>query len=74
MRTREPEQFVPALCQRIRDQALRLASDTEKTIGNVRASAELRQAVANTRLQRMILLLSLAAIIIAVVSLVVARH
>lgn len=73
MRTREPEQFVPALCQRIRDQALRLASDTEKTIGNVRASAELRQAVANTRLQRMILLLSLAAIIIAVVSLVVAR-
>jgi hypothetical protein len=73
-RIRQSDEFVPSLCRRIRDQALRLASDTEKTIGNIRASAELRQAIANTRLQRVLLILSLAAIIIAVVSLVVAKH
>jgi hypothetical protein len=66
---REPREFVPALCSWLRNQADRLAEDTATTTGNIRASAELRQAIANTRLQRTTLLLSLAATVIAVISL-----
>jgi hypothetical protein len=41
-------EYVPTLCARIREQAARLASDTQLAAGNIRASAELRQAIANT--------------------------
>ncbi|CCG02162.1 protein of unknown function [Blastococcus saxobsidens DD2] len=41
------------------------------TIDNLRGSAELRQAVANTRLQRTVVSFTLVALIVAVVSLLV---
>lgn len=66
-------EYVPTLCARIREQAARLASDTQLAAGNIRASAELRQAIANTRLQRVLLLLAIVAAILAVISLVTAR-
>jgi hypothetical protein len=66
---REPREFVPAFCSWLRNQASRLAEDTATTTGNIRASAELRQAIANTRLQRTTLLLSLAATVVAIISL-----
>jgi hypothetical protein len=70
----EPRDYVPALCSAIRKHAARLASDSSATTGNIRASAELRQAIANTRLQRSILFLSAIALVVAVVSLLVANH
>jgi hypothetical protein len=70
---KEPREFVPALCSWLRDQAIRLSEDTANTTGNIRASAELRQAIANTRLQRTTLLLSLAATLVAIISLLAAR-
>jgi hypothetical protein len=70
---REPREFVPALCSWLRNQANCLAEDTATTTGNIRASAELRQAIANTRLQRTTLLLSLVATVVAVISLLAAR-
>ena len=63
-------EYVPSLRDWIREQAVRLASDTKTTTGNIRASAELRQAIANTRLQRFILALAAIAAILAVISLV----
>ena len=70
----EPVEYVPALCAAIREHAARLATDTATTTGNIKASAELRQAIASTRLQRFILLLSVAATVVAVVSLLAANH
>jgi hypothetical protein len=70
----DPPEYVPALCAQIREQAARLASDTKTTTGNVRASAELRQAIANTTLQRFTLILSFAATIVAITSLLIAKH
>jgi hypothetical protein len=65
----EPADYVPSLCAEIRETAARLASDTKTTTGNIRASAELRQAITSTTLQRFIVALSMVATIIAVVSL-----
>jgi hypothetical protein len=62
-----PLEFVPGLCSMLKEQAARLASDTANTAGNIRASAELTQAIANTRLQRTVVIVSLAALIVAVV-------
>jgi hypothetical protein len=73
-RGREPLEYVPSLCGAIRGSAARLAADTTTTTGNLRASAELRQAIANTMLQRFILVLSVIATIVAVVSLLAANH
>jgi hypothetical protein len=65
----------------LRDQVERLARDTAATTSNVRASAELRQAVANTKLQRVMICLTIAAtaiavigVVVAIISLVVALH
>jgi hypothetical protein len=69
-----PLEYVAFLCAEIREQAARLLLDTTTTTGNVRASAELRQAIANTRLQRLIVCLSVAATVIAVISLLIAKH
>jgi hypothetical protein len=68
---RTPMEYLPALRDAIRDEAARLASDAATTTGNIRASAELRQAIANTRLQRFIVALSIVAAIIAVISLLI---
>jgi hypothetical protein len=68
----EPRELIPSLRERIRNQAGWLTRDMEATTGHIRASAELRQAIANTRLQRRILVLTVVTIAIAVISLVVA--
>ena len=71
---RAPIEYLPALCTGIRDEARRLASDTRTTTENIRASAELRQAIANTRLQRFVLGLSIIAIVVAIISLLAAQN
>jgi hypothetical protein len=68
----EPHELVPQLCESLRERAARLAADTANTDGNLRASAELRQAIANTRLQRRVLVLTIIAVVVAVLSLIVA--
>jgi hypothetical protein len=72
-RRRDPLEYVPSLCAEIRERAGRLAIDTTTTTGNIKASAELRQAIANTTLQRFVLALSFAATIIAIISLLTAH-
>jgi hypothetical protein len=64
-----PRELVPSLCSWLRDGAGRLADDTEGAARNIRASAELRQAIANTTLQRRVLALTFFATVVAVVSL-----
>ena len=66
----EPNELVPLLCESLARRAARLAEDTVNTDGNIRASAELRQAVANTRLQRWVVILAITAVVVALVSLI----
>lgn len=73
-RSQEPGDLVQLLRDGLRVSAQQLERDTAVTTANVRASAELRQAVANTRLQRSILVLTTLAVLIAVVSLIVSLH
>lgn len=63
--------FSIALCETLNKQATHLARDTAATTGNIRASAELRQSMANTRLQRIVLFLSIIAIIVSIATAVV---
>lgn len=65
----ERNDLAPALLALLSSAAERLASDTEDTTRNLRASAELQQAIANTRLQRSVLILAILAIVIAVIGL-----
>ena len=69
-----PQQLVPWLLDRLKHRGLGLERDTDVTARNISASAGLRQAIANTRLQRTMLLLTGIAIVIAVISLFVAIH
>jgi hypothetical protein len=57
------------LCSWRRESARRLAEDTEAATRNIRASAELRQTIANTALQRRVLALAFFATAVAVISL-----
>lgn len=68
----QPLELVPVLAESLRTQAARLSKDMAIATANIRASAELRQAIANTRLQRILLALTVIATVIAVISLVVA--
>jgi hypothetical protein len=68
-RNLEPSKLVPDLADGLRRQAERLGADAAATDANLRASAELRQAVANTRLQRTVVLVSIAALVVALISL-----
>jgi hypothetical protein len=68
-----PLEYVPELRSRIRDEAASLATGIATTTANIRASAELRQAIANTVLQRVVVVLSLVAIVVAVLSLTAPR-
>lgn len=70
----QPQELVPWLRERLQHQGLGLERDIDVTTRNISASAGLRQAIANTRLQRMVLFLTVIAIAIAVISLVVALH
>jgi hypothetical protein len=69
-----PQELVPWLLDRLKHLGLGLERDTDVTTRNISASAGLRQAIANTRLQRTMLLLTGIAIAIAVISLFVAIH
>ncbi|MBS1886123.1 MAG: hypothetical protein JSU06_02955 [Actinobacteria bacterium] len=73
-RSRPPMDYLEWLREGIGRQAARLGGDNATTSENIRASAELRQAIANTRLQRFILLLSAAAAIIAVIGILIASN
>jgi hypothetical protein len=68
----EARELLPGMCESLHDQAVRLVRDHAATIGNIRASAELRQAMANTKLQRIVVALSVMATVIAFISLLVA--
>lgn len=67
---RDPIEFVPQLCEVLHARASRIIADTANTDANVRASAELRQAIANTRLQRTVVLFTIIAVMIAFITLV----
>jgi hypothetical protein len=67
-----PREFVPGLNSALRERAARLAADTENTTGNIRSSADLRQAIANTLLQRTVVFFSVVAVVVAVIGLVLA--
>jgi len=71
---RAPTEFVPALCAWLGELAKRLVEDTESATVNIRASADLRQAIANTRLQRVTSLLSVIAIVVAIIGVIIALH
>lgn len=68
----KPLELVPALRRTLRAQAKALARKTAETDGNLKASAELQQAVANTRMQRVALVFTVAAVAISVASLYIA--
>lgn len=67
---RAPEELAASLQSALREQATRLAEDMETTTGNIRASAELRQVITNTRLQRAAIVLSVVALVVAILSLI----
>ncbi|WP_166486481.1 hypothetical protein [Blastococcus saxobsidens] len=64
-------ELVPDLATELVRRSESLIEDMSNTIDNLRGSAELRQAVANTRLQRTVVSFTLVALIVAVVSLLV---
>jgi hypothetical protein len=63
-----PAHLANVLRQRLQAQAERLALDTAATTRNIRASAELRQAIANTRLQRVVVAVSVLALAVAILT------
>ncbi|MGW3993078.1 hypothetical protein ACWEF6_06270 [Amycolatopsis sp. NPDC004772] len=67
----EPRDFLPSLSKLIQERASRLKIDTVAITGNFRASAELRQAITNARLQRVAAILAVLATIAAVIALFV---
>jgi len=71
---RTATEFLPAFRESLYDLADRLPADAEAMTANIRASADLRQAISNTRLQRGAVLLAVVAIAIAVVGVWVAMH
>jgi hypothetical protein len=68
-RNHTPAQLSASLLDRIKEQAERLRRDTDAATSNISASAELRQSIANTKMQRRVL--AVVSIIIALASLYV---
>jgi hypothetical protein len=66
--TREPREYVPELHADLQERARQLTIITAVVTGNIQASAQLRQSVANTKLQRLTLGVSTAATVLAVVT------
>ena len=64
-----PAELVPTLCTSLSSQAARLLGDMSTTTTNLSASAALRQAIANTRLQRAVLTATVIATLIALTGL-----
>lgn len=71
---RTPAQFVPHLSDWLQQLATDIPEDADALTANIRASADLRQAISNTRLQRVSASLAVIAVIIAVISVLVALH
>ena len=69
-----PAELIPVLRSNIKSQAERPKRDMEATASNIASSASLRQAIANTRLQRSVMVLALVTIAIALASLYVSAH
>jgi len=64
--------FADRLCKSMAAVAARLSTDMKAATPSITASVELRQAVMNTRLQRRLIIITLIALAISVVSLVIA--
>jgi len=64
----EGNSLVPQLRSSMKWHAERLARTSADTDRNLRASAELQQAIANTRMQRVVLLLTAVAIVVAIIA------
>jgi hypothetical protein len=71
---RRPNELLPLLRQGLETQAHQLDRDMKATTSNISASAGLRQAIANTIVQRRLQILTLVAITIAILSVIVAVH
>ena len=65
----ELRSLVPLMRDMIRWQAKQLSRASTDTDQNLRASAELQQAIANTRMQRIVLALTVVAVVVAVIAL-----
>lgn len=61
----------PTLHEMLNEQAAQLLNDMSAVTDNIRASAELRQAIANTRLQRVVVLLAIIATTASVVGVLI---
>lgn len=72
----EPEarSLVPAMRDALQDQAARLLEDMRVTTDNIGASAELRQAIANTRMQRAVVTLAVIATLSSVLGIWLSNH
>lgn len=66
-----PRELMAWIREGLQERAGRLERDTAAATGNIRASAELRQAVANTRLQRVVVPIALLTLIAAVITLII---
>jgi hypothetical protein len=71
---RPPYQLLAVLMDRLITYAHQLDRDTAATITNINVSAGLRQAIANTIVQRRLLILTIVAIGIAILGIIVAVH
>jgi hypothetical protein len=71
---RQAAKLIPLMRERMQNQARRLERDMDVTTKNISISAELRQAIANTTVQRRLLVLTVIAITIAVIGLIIALH
>lgn len=68
----QPLELVPTLAESLKREAERLLQDMTTTTANIGASAQLRQSIANTRLQRAVFVLTIVATVIALLSLIAA--
>ncbi len=74
-RTRRPQnQLLPRMLEGLQAYARQLGRNMTATITNISASAGLRQAIANTIVQRRLLILTVVAIAIAILGVIVAVH
>jgi hypothetical protein len=71
---RPPNQLLPLLLETVQTYSHQLDRNMTATVTNISASAGLRQAVANTIVQRRLLILTIVAIAIAILGVIVAVH
>jgi hypothetical protein len=69
--SRVRSELSPALHKMLNEQSAQLVNDMSAATDNIRASAELRQAIANTRLQRVVVLLAVIATTASVVGVLI---